>query len=219
MPGGQAIAGLAARYMPAAQHWLDAAFEPFRDVIVPIILSVAGVLIQIGILAHAFSPPHNVADAMGVTPLLLLLAAATVAAIILIGISLTPLLDLSLGPIGQFSVKMTAAVLFPAAIGSLMYGICGQGASGIVVGWLAAVVLYLSLFRALFDFDWPDALLLIAFVALAHTIILFAVLWPLTHNGPLPLPELWRMFEPIVIQSALTFLFAGGMLAPHFGEA
>jgi ribosomal protein L40E len=193
------------------------AFDPLRDLVAPVILAGAGILIEIGLLGHAFAPPHNWSDAIAVSPLLLLLAAGTIVIAFLVGLALTPVLDLSLGAIGPLLLKLAAAVLFPVAIGALMSTICGGSASGIVIGWAAGLVVYLSIFRSLFDFEWPDAMLLIAMIALAQAVALFVVLWPLTH-GPLPMPELWMVFHPVVVQSLVTFIVAGGLLAPHFRQ-
>jgi ribosomal protein L40E len=192
--------------------------RPIRDVALPILLAAVGFFVEVALLARAFSPPHNWEDAIAVSPLLLLLAAGTVGIVFLIAVVLSPLLDLSLGPIAPLAVKLAAASLFPAAVGTLVYNLSGRGVTGGAIGWMAVVILYLTLFRVLFDFDWPDALLLIALVCLAHAATLLAVLWPLTH-GPLPMRELWVVFAPMIVQSALTFCFAGGMIAPHFGEA
>lgn len=191
--------------------------EPLRDVAAPLVLAIAGLIVEIGLLGHAFAPPHNWADAVAVSPLLLLMAMGTIVFVLLGCLALSPVLDLSLGSVGPLMIKLAAAVLFPVAIGSLIYTIFGSGVSGIVIGWLSALVIYLALFRSLFDFDWPDAMLLIALISMAHAFALFAVLWPLTH-GPLPMPELWMVFHPVVVQSIFTFLVAGGLVAPHLRD-
>jgi ribosomal protein L40E len=194
------------------------AFGPVRDLWLPIGLASAGLIAEIVMLAHAFKPPHSWADALGCAPLILLLSAAAVAVVYLIAVLLSPVLELSLGPVGPWTAKLVAAVIFPAAFGAAIWALCGQGISGMFAGWVCSLLLYLSLFRMLFEFDWPDSLLLIALVCLAHAVTLLVVLWPLTLAA-VPLPELWWVFGPIVAQSALTFLVTGAMVLPHFREA
>ena len=203
---------------PARGDLTSLAVRPIRDRALPASLTAIGLVIEIAMLAHVYAPPLNFADALGVTPLLILLAAGTVGAGLLIGLALTPVLDLFLGPVGPLAVKMSAAVVFPAAAGSLLYFTGGRGITGISYGWLVSVVLYLALFRLLFEFDWPDAMLLVALVCLAHALILFLVVWPLTQL-PVPMPELWTLYKPIVAESVLTFVIAGAFVLPHFKEA
>jgi hypothetical protein len=202
---------------PPPDYWTSLGIRPVQDQWIPFGLAACGIIIQVILLAHVFNPPLSFGDELSVAPLLALLAVGTVGAGLLVGIILTPVLDLFLGPIGPMAMKMAAAVLFPASIGSLIYFACGSGATGIAIGWLAAVILYLALFRLLFEFDWPDTVLLTALVCVAHALILGSVVWPLS-SGRLPLPELWELFKPIIAQSILTFIIAGVLVLPHFKE-
>ena len=202
---------------PPRDEWTALGIRPVQDQWIPLGLAAVGIIIQIILLGHVFNPPLTLDEELSIAPLLLLLAAGTVGVGLLVGIILTPVLDLFLGPIGPMAMKMAAAVLFPASIGSLIYFACGSGATGIAVGWIASIMLYLALFRILFEFDWPDAVLLTALVCLAHALILGSVVWPLA-SGRLPLPELWDLFKPIIAQSILTFVIAGVLVLPHFKE-
>jgi ribosomal protein L40E/DNA-directed RNA polymerase subunit RPC12/RpoP len=191
--------------------------RPIRDRWLPASLTVLGVVIEVALLAHIYDPPLRFANAIALTPLLILVAAGTVVVGLLIGLLLAPVLDLILGSVGELAVKMSAAVVFPAAAGTLIYFLSGRGITGVSAGWLASVILYLALFRLLFEFEWPDAMLLVALVCLAHAVILFVVVWPLTEL-PEPMLELWRLYKPIVAESVLTFVIAGTFVLPHFKE-
>jgi ribosomal protein L40E len=191
--------------------------RPIRDRWLPASLTVLGVVIEVALLAHIYAPPLKLENAIALAPLLILVAAGTVVVGLIIGLLLAPVLDLILGPVGELAVKMSAAVVFPAAAGTLVYVLGGRGITGISAGWLVSVILYLALFRLLFEFEWPDAMLLVALVCLAHAVILFVVVWPLTEL-PEPMRELWRLYKPIVAESALTFVIAGTLVLPHFKE-
>jgi hypothetical protein len=185
------------------------------DLVVPGILAVVGLVLEVILLAHAFVPPSWI-DALACTPFLVLLAAGTVGMVFLSELLLLPIFDLTLGPLQPLVPKLAAAVLFPAAVGATIEVAFQNNATGIACGWLASAVLYLLLFRLLFDFDWPDAMVLIACVCLAHAAVLFLVLWPLTH-GPMPLTGLWTsVFGPIIFQSLATFTLTGALIVPHF---
>jgi hypothetical protein len=195
---------------PALEHFSELATRPVRDFVLPGVLVVAGLFAEVALL-HWYMGDWRGSLAFG--PFILLLAAAEVGVFFLIALILTPVLDLCLGLVKPLTIKLGAAVVFPAAMGAMLHFLCGHGVSGIVAGGMAAMVLYLTLFRIFFEFEWPDAMLLIALVSLAHFATLLLVLWPL------PLPQLKEVFEPIMAQSVGIFVIAGGVVAPHFGEA
>jgi len=197
--------------------WTELAIRPIRDRYLPASLTVLGLLIEVVLLANVYHPPLNMLHALGAAPLVVLLSAGTAGAGLLIGLLLAPVLDLSFGPVPPLAIKMTAAVVFPAAAGTFFYFFVGRGVTGIAVGWFISVILYLALFRLLFEFDWPDAMLLVALVCVAHAVILFVVVWPLTQL-PSPTMELWTLYKPIVVESILTFVIAGAFVLPHFKE-
>jgi len=203
---------------PLREFWEHLSTRPARELGLPLTLAGAGLLVELGLVAHVFGAPPGWVNVMRVVPLIILLAASTMAVVFLVAIVLSPVLDLDMGPIGPLTVRLSAGVLFPAAIGALVYFAFGHGISGGVAGWLAAMVVYLALFHVIFEFDWPDTLLLIAFVSLAHTAVLVLLVWPLAQ-GLSPVQQMWTVFEPIAIQSILTLGIAGGMVAPHLGEA
>lgn len=198
-------------------HWEHVAVRPVRDEIVPLALAIGGLIIQICLLRHIFNPPLSFWGTLAMTPFLALLALSVVAASLAIGLILTPLLDLFFGPVVPLAMKMAAAVLLPASVGSLIYFLSGRGGEGIFVGWLAALALYLTLFRIYFQFDLPDAVLLIALICLAQALILGMVVWPLTQT-PMPMSPLWILFKPVLAQSVITFIFAGVFILPHIKE-
>jgi len=111
--------------------------------------------------------------------------------------------------------KLAAAVIFPAACGAVIQVVMHNAATGMALGWLTSAVLYLLLFRLLFHFEWPDAMVLITCVCLSHAAVLFLVLSPLTR-GPMGLSDLWSVFWPIIFQSLATFALSGSMILPHF---
>ena len=203
------------RLSPAAEHWAELTVRPFRDRDLPIGLSVAGLIVEISLLHHWVG---GWSGTLAMIPLVVLIAAAAVAVIFPIALLLTPVLDLSLGPVVPLCVKLTAAVIFPPAVGVLMWAVCGQKATGIAMGWFAVLILYLSLFRLLFEFDWPDAMLLIAFVSLAQAAILLIFLLPMSYASG-HVAAVWPLYQPMADQAVLTFLVAGGIVAPHFGQA
>lgn|GEM_PF-5439794 len=202
---------------PAAEHWSELTISPLRDVGLPVVLVAIGLVIEMSLLS-ATAPGHAWHDAVAAAPLMALLLVATVGAAFAIALALVPLLEFSLGQPSLLALKLAAAVVAPDVAGAVCYQWFGQGVSGLIVGWLASLILYLILFRFLFEFDGPDTLVLIALVCGAQAAMLAAVLWPLSE-GWNAAARLWPVFAPVMIQSGISFVLAGSLVVPHVGEA
>jgi hypothetical protein len=127
----------------------------FRDLYLPIIIVVAGILISVVQMRYAERVPVVLALlAVGLVLLvnLVFMVIGCLAAI--------KMIDVAFGPPLQAFLKMSAILIGPGAAGTLIEYLLGGGWGGWFAGYGTSLGLYYALFMVFFDLDLGEVLLL-----------------------------------------------------------
>ena len=179
------------------------------DGLIPLGLTLAGLAIEVALLARAWGPPTNWSDALSFAPLLLVLAAGAAAIACLIGAFL-PSTRTAAPPMGFVIGRLVAACVAPAAVGALAYAACGGGWVGLVGGLIALAAVHFALAHVLFAAAWADAAGFVASVCIAQAVVLAGALWPLDHVSAV-MGGVWHVLAPVAVQSAVTGVAAAAL--------
>jgi hypothetical protein len=143
--------------------------EPFKDLYLPIILFLGGVVLTY-LEAHFALRIRSTGFAVGYTAVVTIIDLVLVFAGIMFA---TKLLDLGLGPIGPAILKIAAIAVLPGAVAHLISYSIAIG--GDYIGWFVSLVLICSMFMGLLQLDFHETMICSTIIWLVRTWVGYAI--------------------------------------------